>query len=400
MTPKHQELFDRALELMPWGTQTNAKRLLPGCEESMPPFIKRGDGCRMWDLDDKEYIDYRCALGPIILGYRYPEVEEAVRKQMENGILFSMASPLELETAEKISKMVPWIDQIRFMKTGADACTCATRLARSYTQRDHILTSGYHGYHDWFAFQWPNNGVPDALKQFIHEVSYGDVEAVERVFDEYGDQLAAAIVEPYDWEEVPGEAFLKTLRQKCDETGTVLIFDEILTGFRLAPGGAQEYYGITPDLVGFAKAMANGYPISAYAGKRHLMEQLNKTIITTTYAGETYSLAAANAVMDVMQSEPVHDHIQRMGQRLKDGMDEIIRETGIPGHTGGVPHMPLIKFDFKDDSKRQEMMNRFFVQLYKRGIFANHRWLISYSHQASDIDETLDKMRDSLKQIL
>jgi len=398
MTLKNQKQFDEALSLIPWGTQTNAKRPNPD-REGMPPFIKSAKGCRMWDLDGQEYIDYRCSLGPIILGYQYRAVDDAVRAQMNNGVLFSMASPIELEAAKAIISNVPWIEQIRFMKTGADACTACVRLARSYTGRDHILTSGYHGYHDWFTLNWPNSGVPKDLRKFVHEIPYGDVNAVDRSFDQYSNQLAAAIVEPYDWNEKVGTEYLKHLRERCDEHGVLLIFDEILTGFRLARGGAQEYFGITPDLAAFAKAMANGYPVSAFAGKRQYMQTLEKTIITTTYAGETLSLAACKATMEIMQNEPVHEHIIAMGTRLQQGFSEIIQEAGVPAHTAGVAQAPFIQFDIDDEKESTNYKNRLLSQLYRKGIFANERWFINYSHQPEDIDETLDKMRIAFRDI-
>ena len=399
MTPKNKKHFEKAQSRIPWATQTNAKRLNPDWE-GMPPFIKRAKGCRMWDLDDREYIDYRCALGPIILGYQYKPVDEAVRAQMKNGVLFSMASPIELEAAESIQKNVPWLEQIRFMKTGADACTACVRLARSYTGRDHIFTSGYHGYHDCFAFNWPNHGVPESLRKFVHDEAYGDVTGVDRVFDNYGDQLAAAIVEPYNWNEQVGEAFLERLRERCDANGTLLIFDEVLTGFRLARGGAQEYFGITPDLAAYAKAMANGYPVSAFAGKCQYMQTLEKTIITITHAGETLSLAACIATMEIIQKEPIHEHIYAMGKRLRDGFAEIIKETGVQAYAGGLAPAPFIKFDMNNEDENLQWQNNLFSRLYKKGIFANYRWFISYSHQPSDIDETLEKMREAFREII
>ncbi len=400
MTSKNKKQYDKALNRIPWATQTNAKRLNPDWEEFMPPFIKQANGCRMWDLDDREYIDYRCSLGPIILGYRYPEVDRAVRAQMEKGVLFSMASPLELETAEAIMANVPWLEQIRFMKTGADACTACVRLARSCTGREHILSSGYHGYHDLFAFNWPTPGVPQVLREYIRDIAYGDLQAVETAFDEAGERLACAVVAPYEWNEDTGEEYLKLLRKKCDRYGALLIFDEVLTGFRLAPGGAQEYYGVTPDLAAYAKALANGYPLSAFAGKREYMQALQKTIITTTYAGETLSLAAGKATMAVMQNEPVQEQIHKMGQRLQDGFAEIIRETGTPAYAAGLPPAPFIQFNTGNEKENSRRQNRLFSLLYEKGIFANDRWFISYSHKESDIDETLEKIREALKKLL
>ncbi|MCG8605601.1 aminotransferase class III-fold pyridoxal phosphate-dependent enzyme, partial [bacterium] len=237
MTSQNARHYEKALGIIPWATQTNAKRLQSQWGDSMPPFIQRAQGCRLWDLDDREYIDFRCALGPIILGYQYLEVDDAVRNQMKNGVLYSMASPIELEAAEAFMQNVPWVEQIRFMKTGADACTACTRLARAYTGREHILTSGYHGYHDCFALEWPNHGAPKVLRDYVHEIDYGDLEAVNSTFEKFGRQLAAVVVAPYEWNEDTGEAYLQQLRAKCDEYGVLLIFDEVLTGFRMARGG-------------------------------------------------------------------------------------------------------------------------------------------------------------------
>ena len=366
----------------------------------MPPFIKHAKGCRVWDLDDREYIDFRCALGPIILGYQYPQVDSAVRDQMKKGVLYSMASPIELETAEAFMQNVPWIEQIRFMKTGAGACTACTRLARAYTGREHILTSGYHGYHDCFSLQWPNHGAPQVLRDYVHEIDYGDLNAVDLIFDKFGKQLAAAIVAPYEWNEDTGEKYLRKLRAKCDEHGALLIFDEVLTGFRLARGGAQEYYRFTPDLAAFAKAMANGYPVSAFAGKREYMQTLEKTIITATHAGETLSLAASKATMKIMQTQPVHEHIYKFGKRLHTGFTEIIKETDAPAYAAGLPPAPYIQFDLGDDEQNTEWQNKLFSELFATGIFPSERWFINYSHKSEDIDQTLDAIRRAMLKLM
>ena len=399
MNPKGAEHYRKALKIVPWATQTNAKRIAPEQTEFLPAFIKRAQGCRIWDLDDNEYIDYRCALGPIILGYRHPEVDEAVEKQLRDGVLFSMASPLEFDAAESILENVPSLEQIRFMKTGADACTSCIRLARVHTKRDHILTSGYHGYHDWFVSSWPNSGVPSALREYVHEISYGDIEAAERVFEVFGEQLAAAIVEPHEWNQEASPTYLKHLRRKCDEAGALLIFDEVLTGFRLARGGAQEYFNVTPDLTAFAKAMGNGYPLSAFAGKEQYMQNLSETIITTTYGGEALSLAACKATMKVMRGEPVNEHICEVGGRLHRGFAEIINETGVPAVAAGLPPTPFIRFASGDDSADKSRHDRFFSKLFESGVFPNDPWFVSYSHQVHDIDETLDKVRTAMKEI-
>ncbi|MBC7185624.1 MAG: aminotransferase class III-fold pyridoxal phosphate-dependent enzyme [Calditrichaeota bacterium] len=366
----------------------------------MPPFIRRAKGCRLWDLDGREYIDFRCALGPIILGYQHPAVDEAVRAQMSCGVLFSMASPVELEAAEAVLQNVPWIEQVRFLKTGADACTACVRLARAFTGRDHVLSVGYHGYHDWSVADWPNSGVPATVRAYTHVVPYGDVPAAERAFADWGEQLAAAIVEPYDWQHPDGAPFLRRLRELCDTHGALLIYDEVLTGFRLARGGAQEYFGVTPDLAAYAKAMANGYPLSAFAGKRRFMQQLEKTVITITHGGETLSLAACKATMEVMQAEPVHEHIFAMGERLMKGLAEIVQEFHAPVKIIGLPPAPVVTFATGEPQRDTQLRNAFFDELYAAGIFANDRWFISYAHQPEDIDLTLERARQTLKKLL
>jgi glutamate-1-semialdehyde 2,1-aminomutase len=399
MSSRNDAHFERALRTIPWGTQTNAKRVDRDGMTRRPKFIKRAKGCRMWDLDDREFIDYRAALGPIILGYQYAPVDEAVRRQMENGVLFSMASPIEAEAAEAVLDTVGWPEQIRFMKTGADATTCCLRLARSRTGRDHMLTVGYHGYTDWFALGWPNPGIPKVLNDYVHEVPYGDCDAVDRVFAAHGDQLAAAVAVPVEWHMDPHPEFLRHLRDKCDQYGVALVFDEILTGFRLGKAGAAGHFGIIPDMVAYAKGMANGYPVSAYAGSRKWMSTLEQTIITTTYAGETLSLAAAIAVMEVFNREPVHEHIHGLGARLRAGVESLIGETGLPAKTVGVDPGFVIDFSGAGDSAESVHKN-LFNALYDEGIFANEQWFITYSHTEADIDQTLEAMKTAIGKTL
>lgn len=398
MTPAHAAHFANASKRIPWATQTNAKRYDGELVPSRPPFLKKAKGCRVWDLDSKEYIDFKASLGPIILGYQYPEVDDAVRKQMNEGVLFSMASPLELETAESILGTIGWADKIRYMKTGADVCASCLRLARSKTGRNHFLTSGYHGYQDWFALAWPNNGIPSDLQKYSHSIEYGDLQAVDAAFESVGRDLSAVIVSPVEWHKEPNPEFLRKLRAKCDAFGVVLIFDEVLTGFRLSKGGAAEYFGVTPDLAAYAKGIANGYPLSAYAGKEEFMDVLDRTIITTTYAGDCLSLAAAKATMDVFSREPVFEHIASLGQTLRDGFDAIFQEFSLPARTVGLPHAPTIQFAGNEEEQSATRI-ALFEQLYRRGIFANKEWFITYSHQESDIAETLEKFRDSVKAI-
>jgi glutamate-1-semialdehyde 2,1-aminomutase len=393
--------FEEALRLIPWGTQTNAKRPYPFFNDTMPKFIVRGKGCRIWDMEGKEYIDFRLALGPVTLGYCYDEVDAAVREQLTKGVLFSMASPLELEAARRINRMVPNAEMVRFMKTGEGANMCNVRIARAYTKRDMILISGYHGYPDWFAIEGsPGNGVPQALGELVKVIPWGNCEAAEKLIRQYGDRLACVISIAYDFNEDTSGSYIKLLRKLTREQGILLVLDEVLTGFRLARGGAQEYFGVDADLAGYAKALANGFPLSVYCGKRQYMETLNTFRMTTTYAGEALSLAAAVATLDVMQRENVHEHIWAMGKRLMAGFDQMANELSVGGHAAGLPPAPFLKFESSDPSFPARLEFLWHRELYRDGIFINPRWFISYSHKATDIDEALDRARRALRRAL
>lgn len=400
MTESEQH-YQQALRLIPWGTQTNAKRPIEDYAGVMPYYIERAKGCRLWDIDGREFIDYRLSLGPIILGYCYPEVDEAVRKQMEKGVLFSMASPIELELAETIHECVPSAEMVRLMKTGEDANSCAVRIARAYTGRDMIITCGYHGYPDWFATAAGlGGGVPNMMKDYVRELTWGDMEQAETIIRQYGEKIACVLTVPYDFGENASGDFIRLLRRLTEEHGSLLIFDEILTGFRLALGGAQEYFGVVPDLTSFAKALANGYPISSYTGRQKYMQKLNDFVVSTTYAGETLSIAAGIATLRIMRNEHVHQHIWKMGARLMQGLDTIASQLDIEARCVGLPPGSHLKFDSPDRLKNERLDFIFKRELYREGIFANVFWFVSYSHKEKDIDETLDKARKALARTL
>jgi glutamate-1-semialdehyde 2,1-aminomutase len=404
---RNTELFERALKTIPWGTQTNAKRHDPAMGEAMPHFIDHADGCRMTDVDGRSFIDYRCALGPIVLGYKFPAVEAAVRAQLDKGVLFSMASPIEMEVTEAMCAMVPGLDQVRFMKTGNEVNTAAIRLARAKTGRSKIAICGYHGYDDWFgcgsgkaatSFPRENNGVPTELDDLVIRLPYADTDYAREIFAKHGHELAAVMTVPYNWDAVVGHEFLSYLREATTYHGTVLIFDQVLTGFRLAKGGAQEYFGIVPDLTTYAKAVANGYPLAAFGGKREFMQPLDHVIITTTYAGETFSLAAALATLKIMNSEPVHEHIWQQGQKIMDGFDQMAADLGMSWKSFGLA--PAAQFHFSDDEHENlTLRNAFFKRLFEQGIFAARPFLINYSHDDAAIEETLTAFKNAMEHV-
>jgi glutamate-1-semialdehyde aminotransferase len=261
--------------------------------------------------------------------------------------------------------------------------------------------SGYHGYPDWFSTEdSPNNGVPEALKEYVKVIPWGNVEEADRLISLYKERLACVISIPYDFNEDTSGTYIRFLREKTREYGILLVMDEVLTGFRLAPGGAQEFFGVDADLAGYAKAMANGYPLSTYVGRRQYMETLNRFRMTTTYAGETLSLAAAIATLHIMRREPVHEHLGTIGRRLMEGFDAMARDLGVEARAVGLPVAPFLKFLHRDSGYHARLEFLWHRELYREGLFVNPRWFISYSHKAADIDEALDKAKRALRRAL
>ena len=268
-----------------------------------PKYIAKGQGSRVWDVDGNEFVDLTMAVGPLSLGYAYPAVDEAIKKQLADGITFSMMHPLEVEVAELVREVVPHTEMVRFSKTGCDVTTAAVRLARAFTKRDKVLCCGYHGWHDWYIGVTDRNlGIPKASQDLVYTIRYNDLESVEQSID---DDTACIILEPMVFE-APKPGFLEGLRAICDKRGIVLIFDEMWTGFRLALGGAQEAFGVRADLACFSKAVANGMPLSVLSGRADIMQLCEKDVFFfTTFGGEALSLAAAKATIQVIREHNV-----------------------------------------------------------------------------------------------
>jgi glutamate-1-semialdehyde 2,1-aminomutase len=381
-------LWDEVLQIIPWGTQTNSKRPIPALIDVMPLFIERAHGCRIIDPDGREYIDYRSSQGPIILGHGFPSVLAAVRAQLEQGVLFSMASPLELEVARAIRDMVPYVEMVRFLKTGADAISACVRLARAITGRDRIVITGYHGWHD--AFASPRSaGIPSVIRDLTLRCPYGDNETLAQIFARHGEEIAAVVTQPYDGGPDATGVFPRKVKEVTQQFGALLIFDEIVTGFRMARGGGAEFFGVAPDLVAYAKAFANGFPLAAFAGRADYMNALDRTLITTTYAGETLSLAASLATLRTMREEPVHKEIWQRGSDLMEGLASIMRAHDLPGKIIGLPPHFKLAFLSGDDERDKHLYKAFYRALFRRGVFSDGFWILSYAHQKNDLEETL-----------
>lgn len=256
------DLLGRARQVVMGGGQGHKR---PSDIPGYPAFAVRGKGCRFWDNEGREFIDYLCAFGPILLGYAHPAVDEAVRKQIDEGVIFNVPHPSEAELAERLIGLIPCAEMVAYFTGGSGATSGAVKVARAYTKREKVVRCGYHGWHDWCC---PGGeGVPRCVSELTLELPYNDVDALQAIFQEHGPQIACVIIEPVIGSG-PRPGFLEAVKSVCDEHGAILIFDEVKTGFRFAMGGAQEYLGITPDLSTFGKAMANGYDIGVLVGKK------------------------------------------------------------------------------------------------------------------------------------
>lgn len=334
---RSQEWLETARRLIPFGAQTFSKSHLQFPPGACPLYVSHADGARIFDVDGNDYVDLVNAILPVVLGYRDPDVDRAIRNQLDNGISFSLATKLEHELAEDLCQLIPCAEMVKFGKSGTDVTTAAVRAARAYTGRDDVVLTGYHGWADWsIGTTDRNRGIPVyEMENHSKRIDYGDFGGFEEHFKDFGATIAAIIVEPEGNPE-----FLRWLRLMCDKHGIVLIFDEVITGFRWALGGAQKFYNVTPDMATFGKAMANGMPLSAVVGKRDIMkvfEPPNNIFYSGTMFGETLSLAASIATIKKMQRENVIQHLWKVGaeidleiKRLLDvhGLNHVVNLSG------------------------------------------------------------------------
>jgi len=394
-----QEWFERGQRVIPGCSQTFSKGWTQFTFGASPIFLRSGKGCRVIDVDGNEYVDYPMALGPIVLGHNYPRVSEAVRRQMDEGTTFSLPHPLEVQVAETLVEIVPCAEMVRFAKNGSDATSGAVRLARAFTGREIIACCGYHGWQDWYiGTTTRNKGVPKAVQDLTIPFEYNNIASLERIFAEHSGQVAAVIMEPVGVIE-PEQGFLERIRELTRREGALLIFDEIITGFRLALGGAQEYFGVIPDLACFGKAMGNGYPISAVVGRREIMQLFDEVFFSFTFGGETVSLAAALATISEMRKKNVISHLWEQGQKLKDGYNVLAREFGVDRYTECIGLPPRTVVTFKDETGSESLVLKslFQQECLKRGVLFSGGHNVCYSHSNADIDHTLQAYRSAME---
>lgn len=394
-----QAWLDRASKVIPGCAQTLSKGFTQYVQGVAPVFLQGGQGCRVWDVDGNEYIDYVQGLLPNILGYAHEAVNAAVAAQLAQGHSFSLPHPLEVQLAERLTKMIPCAEMVRFGKNGSDATSGAIRAARAFTGRDRVACCGYHGWQDWYIGSTTRNaGVPEVVRELTHPFTYNDLSSLEKAFAQHPGKFAAVILEPTNFVE-PAPGFLEGVKERAHKNGALLIFDEICTGFHLGLGGAQKIFGVVPDLACFGKAMGNGFPISCVVGRAEIMRIFDEIFYSFTFAGEVASMAAAMKVLDILEQTDALAQMESNGRVLQDGVNAMAKSAGL-GHriqATARPQWSLLKFLDERGADSPLLKNLFQQEAIKRGVLllSTHNLTAAHDHQA--IEQTLEAYAGIMK---
>lgn len=428
---KSHEQFAKASTVLPLGVTSNFRYW----GEESTRYINRGKGAHIWDVDDNRYIDYRLGYGPVILGHADERVDTAVSEAIRRGTTFSMSIPEEYEAAQKIVAMCPGVEMVRFANSGTEAVMHATRLARAYTRREKIIMfeGQYHGLNDnvmfaanigidyWSSSRYSpviypiSSGIPDKFRELVIMLPFNDAEVLEAVVEQTWHEVAAILVEPLLGNcggIMPKEGWLHTIRRLCDENGIVMIMDEVKTGFRLAKGGAQEVFDVEADLVTYAKALGNGYPVAAFGGKRDIMEQIGQGVSHGgTFCGNRMSMAAANATLDIMMNTDALETVANNGRKLQDAIREVLDPFGIPYVISG--HPSLFNIWFSEEAPREfrdwkQSDHSFYdavaAGLIERGVMpepeSREPWFMCEALSDDDIAITAKALHESVREAL
>lgn len=393
--------LERSLRVIPSGAQTFSKKHTQYVQGAAPVFLQSGKGCRVVDVDGNTYVDYVQGLLPNILGYAHSEVNAAVTDQLARGHSFSLPHPLEVQLAERLTKIIPCAEMVRFGKNGSDATAGSVRLARAVTGRERIACCGYHGWQDWYIGSTTRNaGVPECVKSLTHTFRYNDCSGLEDLFQKHPGEFAAVIMEPFNFEE-PKAGFLDSVRDVAHRNGALLIFDEICSGFHFGLGGAQKLFGVTPDLACFGKAMANGFPISCVVGRADIMRSFDEIFFSFTFAGEVASIAAAIKVLDILESTDALAQIEANGKVLQDGLRVMIEEAGLQTRIRclGRPQWSLLKFLDGNNGEDMVLKNLFQQEAVKRGVLVISTHNMTAAHDVSAVRQTLEVYAQVLKTV-
>ncbi|TMM44956.1 aminotransferase class III-fold pyridoxal phosphate-dependent enzyme [Colwellia ponticola] len=393
---KSQQMLARAEASIPLGSQTFSKSKTAYPYGVSPFFIERGQGCQVWDIDGNQYLDFVSGLLSVSIGYCDNDVDNAVIEQLKSGVTFSLPHRLETEVAEMIIDMVPCAEMVRFGKNGSDATSAAIRLARAFTKNEHIAVCGYHGWQDWYIGSTSRDlGVPESTKALTHTFEYNNIDSLKKLLAK--NKFAAIIMEPMNTA-YPEANFLQEVKALCHQHGALLIFDEMISGFRFSLGGAQELFGVIPDLATFGKGMANGYPISAVVGRADIMMLMEDIFFSGTFAGETLSLAASKAVLYKLSTENILPHIHAMGEQLLTGLQQIFTDMGKPSWLNicGHPSWSFLQILDCTPYSSWQLKSLLLQEMSQRGILLGGGHNLNYAHQSEDIDTLLNAYREVL----
>ncbi len=395
-------LFAEAQTLVPGGV-AGIRRPYNFVQGEYPIFFDYGKGGRITDVDGNEYIDYLCAYGPIIIGYREDEIDDAAIKQIKNkGFCFSLTQEIQNELVKKLREVIPCCEMAAIVKTGSDATSIAIRVARGYTGKTKIARCGYHGWHDWCVEV--KGGIPAKLYEDIYEFHYNDLDGLEAILKANKDDMAGIIVTPVGHPlaaevQMPKPGYLEAVRALADKYQCLLIFDEIRSGFRCSIGGAQKHFGVTPDLATFGKAMANGYAIAALVGREEYMKIMaDKVFLSSTFFPNSDSIAAALATINMLQRDKVLEVIAQKGWDFAAKVEKVVADSGIPACFTGAPWMPFITFTKDETGLYKKLRTEFYTQLIRRKVFLQpyHHGYICYRHSDADLDYTVGAIAESL----
>ncbi len=402
---KSMALYAEAKTLVP-GAVAGIRRPYNFVEGEYPVFFEEGKGGRIRDVDGNEYIDYLCAYGPIIIGYREEEIDNAVIEQIKNkGFCFSLTQSIQNKLVRKLQEVIPSCEMAAIVKTGSDATTISIRVARAYTGKVKVARCGYHGWHDWCVEV--KGGIPEKFYEDVIEFHYNDLDQLEDILKANANDMAAIIVTPVGHPlaaevQMPKPGYLEGVRKLADKYGCVLIFDEIRSGFRCSLGGAQELFGVTPDLSTFGKAMANGYPIAALVGKREVMDVLTKDVfLSSTFFPNSDAQIAALKTIEILQRDKILDVVAAKGKKFGEDVEKVVAESGIPARFSGSPWMPFITFPRDEEGLYKKLRVEFYTQLIRRGVFLQpyHHGYICYRHTDADLAFTVQAIKESLAEL-
>jgi glutamate-1-semialdehyde 2,1-aminomutase len=406
MPSKNEFAFKRAMNFIPGGAHTYSK----GSDqypENAPPIIDYGKGCHLWDLDGGRYTDLAMSLGTVILGHAYEPILSAVRDELTRGVNFCRPSVIEGELAELMVNTIPSAEMVKFGKNGSDAVTAAVKLARAYTGRDYIVRcqdDAFNSIHDWFIGSTiMTRGIPKAVQDLTLQFKYNDLSSCKELFEKYPGQIACVILEPLSFE-APEENFLESLKLLCEKNGALLIFDEVVSGFRFSLGGAQEVVNVMPHLSAFGKAMANGFSVSALVGQREFMKlggiehnQERVFLLSTTHGGETHSLAAAIACINEIKKTDAINHFWSTGGDLMNKVNAAALDVGAEKYVKCFGFGVKPAFAFMDETGAASPVARtlFMQETIARGLLMPYV-VPSLAHTERDINFSVDCIRESL----